>query len=299
MGRTSRRRNKQDQYRRNGYQLRAVFNDGDETGFIYSYGNSAGQPEFIALDGKLMIGSSFLVDVSSFFMTNIALSVPRAKISSIYTVMNFLADRTIKHGQTVSGLDFTILNEIEGAEKMRLLNTHATANLRHNAPLFELVPRLGWDFPPPPEGKDLLYHEILGVWTLRPKFFLHRDGDLLNLAPDNIKQVDLAVALRHVGEWNVDWYVGLEQEQMEYVMRNSKYFVKVAKILFRPKSVCAYCGLVDIEKLQQCSRCKQTWYCGSECQKKDWKDHKRECKYWKDLRSDKPTKVNSGSDKKA
>lgn len=277
MGRTSRRRNKQAQeyYRNNGYQLRAVFNDGDERGFIYSYGNSPGQPEFIAFD------------------------VPRAKVESISTVMNFLAPRTIKHGQTASGLDFTILNEIEGAEKMRLLDTHATANQRPHAPLFELVPRLGWDFPPPPEGRDDLYHEILEIWTLRPQFFLYRDGDLLNLHRDNIKRVDLAVALRHVGEWSVDWCVGLEQEQMEYVIRNSKYFVKVAKILFRPKSVCAYCGLVDIEKLQQCGRCKQTFYCGSDCQKKDWPDHKRDCKYYKDLRSDKPTTVKSCSDKKA
>jgi hypothetical protein len=28
---------------------------------------------------------------------------------------------------------------------------------------------------------------------------------------------------------------------------------------------------------QRCSRCKKNWYCGRECQSKDWKVHKREC----------------------
>ncbi|KAK7052468.1 N-lysine methyltransferase SMYD2 [Favolaschia claudopus] len=32
------------------------------------------------------------------------------------------------------------------------------------------------------------------------------------------------------------------------------------------------------EGISQCARCKQRFYCGSECQLKDWPTHKQECK---------------------
>ncbi|SPO04304.1 uncharacterized protein DNG_06987 [Cephalotrichum gorgonifer] len=32
------------------------------------------------------------------------------------------------------------------------------------------------------------------------------------------------------------------------------------------------------EKLRRCTRCLKTWYCSPECQKKDWKKHRFECK---------------------
>eukprot|EP00158_Paraphelidium_tribonemae_P002384 Partr_v1_DN25320_c0_g1_i2_m21540 putative zinc finger, MYND-type containing 10 len=38
--------------------------------------------------------------------------------------------------------------------------------------------------------------------------------------------------------------------------------------------VCAACGL---EAASRCSRCKNEWYCGRECQVKSWKDHKSIC----------------------
>ncbi|XP_073528901.1 histone-lysine N-methyltransferase SMYD3 [Phyllobates terribilis] len=41
-------------------------------------------------------------------------------------------------------------------------------------------------------------------------------------------------------------------------------------------SVCDHC-LRRSEKLQRCSQCKFARYCNSLCQKKAWKDHKREC----------------------
>lgn len=30
-------------------------------------------------------------------------------------------------------------------------------------------------------------------------------------------------------------------------------------------------------KLLSCSRCKRTSYCSKECQKQDWKEHKKDC----------------------
>ena len=38
---------------------------------------------------------------------------------------------------------------------------------------------------------------------------------------------------------------------------------------------CRACGKKD--DVKKCSKCKKVSYCGKECQKKDWKDHKRSC----------------------
>ena len=38
------------------------------------------------------------------------------------------------------------------------------------------------------------------------------------------------------------------------------------------------CGQCSKPSKTKCSRCKTTYYCGVECQKKDWKDHKKFCK---------------------
>ena len=33
-------------------------------------------------------------------------------------------------------------------------------------------------------------------------------------------------------------------------------------------------------ELQRCSRCKDIYYCGKECQAEDWKRHAGDCKRW-------------------
>ena len=44
-------------------------------------------------------------------------------------------------------------------------------------------------------------------------------------------------------------------------------------------SMCYYCReRFPIEKLSSCGRCKQACYCSKECQKADWKSHKKLCK---------------------
>ena len=43
---------------------------------------------------------------------------------------------------------------------------------------------------------------------------------------------------------------------------------------------CAHCGVQGVEAsvpLKLCTRCKQAWYCGVECQKAAWKGHKTTC----------------------
>ena len=39
---------------------------------------------------------------------------------------------------------------------------------------------------------------------------------------------------------------------------------------------CSHCGKQGAE-LKRCSGCKQTWYCGAECQTAGWKKHKKKC----------------------
>ncbi|XP_056423149.1 histone-lysine N-methyltransferase SMYD3 isoform X2 [Hyla sarda] len=53
-------------------------------------------------------------------------------------------------------------------------------------------------------------------------------------------------------------------------------------------SVCDYC-LRRSENLQRCSQCKFARYCNSLCQKKAWKDHKRECLCLKSILPNVPT----------
>uniref|UniRef100_A0A7S1B3B4 MYND-type domain-containing protein n=1 Tax=Corethron hystrix TaxID=216773 RepID=A0A7S1B3B4_9STRA len=51
--------------------------------------------------------------------------------------------------------------------------------------------------------------------------------------------------------------------------------VVVMKLVDR--KVCATCGVSSLN-LMACSRCKEVFYCGMNCQKKGWKVHKRICK---------------------
>ena len=51
----------------------------------------------------------------------------------------------------------------------------------------------------------------------------------------------------------------------------------------KTKNRCAYCGRqpgsnASLERLFDCSRCKQVAYCDTSCQGNDWKKHKTECK---------------------
>lgn len=58
--------------------------------------------------------------------------------------------------------------------------------------------------------------------------------------------------------------------------KSLSYFLKNMLMLERPK--CANCLKSDI-KLKLCP-CKEIYFCGSECQRAKWGDHKIECKYF-------------------
>ncbi|KAJ7088399.1 hypothetical protein B0H15DRAFT_841219 [Mycena belliarum] len=49
----------------------------------------------------------------------------------------------------------------------------------------------------------------------------------------------------------------------------------------RPLATMTQCAIPQCtaEGTSQCSRCKSAYYCGADCQKKDWSSHKRQCEY--------------------
>jgi hypothetical protein len=50
---------------------------------------------------------------------------------------------------------------------------------------------------------------------------------------------------------------------------------------------------------QRCGRCKKVWYCGRECQSKDWKVHKRECCIIKKCNADADVDADADADSAA
>lgn len=60
-----------------------------------------------------------------------------------------------------------------------------------------------------------------------------------------------------------------------------KKFVAPPKVAASRKKVdihtCYYCQRMSRKELLQCSRCQKVAYCGKDCQKADWKNHKMEC----------------------
>jgi hypothetical protein len=52
-------------------------------------------------------------------------------------------------------------------------------------------------------------------------------------------------------------------------------FLEAAKDLIRAPRVCGHCNA--IASVHKCARCKQKFYCGRECQQKDWTVHRRVC----------------------
>ncbi|CAI5443621.1 unnamed protein product [Caenorhabditis angaria] len=43
-------------------------------------------------------------------------------------------------------------------------------------------------------------------------------------------------------------------------------------------SYCNYCIRRDVAELKKCAACRSLVYCSTDCQKKDWRQHKWECK---------------------
>jgi len=51
-----------------------------------------------------------------------------------------------------------------------------------------------------------------------------------------------------------------------------------ASMKYSAPEICSFCGKQGPKKLRKCTGCGKAQYCGIECQKKHWKDHKKDCR---------------------
>ncbi len=59
------------------------------------------------------------------------------------------------------------------------------------------------------------------------------------------------------------------------LFRNSRH-TNLSTMLIKQKYICNYC-MKEFNESFRCSRCKKAYYCGKECQVKDWTIHKILC----------------------
>ena len=63
-----------------------------------------------------------------------------------------------------------------------------------------------------------------------------------------------------------------------------------------PTKLCSECGK-ESDKLMKCRDCKCIWYCNAACQKRHWKEHKKECKLIKKGLQKRGGKLDLGTEK--
>jgi hypothetical protein len=246
-------------------RLLCVHVPGDDLGFAYSHSNPNGT-EFLAL------------------------KVPYGKLNAVASTMKYLADRTVKPGERVNcnGLHVKVL-QVNPKERDHILSKYMTrTNGKATRTIVKLVPRFcesldeHWGgFPAAPNGKQEMVESIMKTWRYGANFWFvhHKDGNTGYNSLANLQWVGLDVAMRHANDWKVDWVCDLSSAEIQYVKKNSPYFIGLAKIVQEGKMMCPVCGCADEEKkkLLVCSGCKSTYYCSKEHQKKHWAEHKDEC----------------------
>ena len=63
-----------------------------------------------------------------------------------------------------------------------------------------------------------------------------------------------------------------------------------------PAKLCSACGKVS-DTLKKCNGCKCVWYCDKDCQNRHHKEHKKECKWIKEVLDKRGGKLNLGTEK--
>lgn len=204
----------------------------------------------------------------------------------------------IGHSHRAHGAGFYLLCKlVEGERKQALAQTHTTRTEPWTT-LYELIPAFEYEDPKdwgsrpkfPDNSKEVTVTEIIDKWNQRLDFSL-KDTAL----PRQGKLIDLAEALKHVDEWDVDWKDGLTNNEIKLVREHSEWFSKFAAIYFRKPRGCSCCKTLwePGVKLLVCGGCKQIYYCGKACQADHWrKVHKKQCKLLQSrLDKDDPTSV--------
>lgn len=249
-----------------------IYNPGDEFGFVYSSCNTIPNS-----------GVNFL-----------ALNVPREKAEPlacciITNMAHFAVSPGIDHGHMALGADlFLVVKRVDPERRRQLNRTHTTATERSST-LYELVPKFDYKDPKdwgtrpkfPDTTKEHIVDEIIDKWYGRSEFLLSNSN-----LPCGVKIVDVAEALLHVDDWNVDWDKGLTKQEIELVRQHNEWFSRFAEVFLRKPRGCACCKKLwepGAAALLRCGGCKQVYYCNSDCQHTHWKTHHK--KWCKKLRS--------------
>lgn len=203
----------------------------------------------------------------------------------------------IDHSHQAHGAGFYLLCKlVTGERKQALARTHTTCTEPWTT-LYELIPMFDYGDDPtnwgarpkfPDPSKEKMATAILDKWVDNHPFRLKGEG-----MPREGKVIDLAEALLHVDDWDVDWKDGLTAKEIKLVRQHSEWFHEFALTFFRKARGCSWCKKLweppagggddddDDEgvKLLTCGGCKQVFYCNRECQIAHWKKvHKKQCK---------------------
>lgn len=155
-----------------------------------------------------------------------------------------------------------------------------------------------------PNYSDFYYNYLL---SLLVSLNMLIDPEKQKILFPNITEEDKKLEPRELQRKFRVYVEGLYKEQLkretknniddEYLMNNTKkeevvkllnMFVNIKNVvkkitkIVKMNEICANCGksAKDV-KLLKCSNCQQVYYCGLECQKKNWKDHKKQCENFK------------------
>lgn len=122
-----------------------------------------------------------------------------------------------------------------------------------------------------------------------PRQFTFLNGDRLkSLALLSESDLRLFATMDPFHQWGIVAVVALPNNPEDCVYRSAIFPKNIADMLppiplkFMPLlgTGCGYaqCRQKEVTKLKYCSRCKKVRYCTEQCQKKDWKTHKKTCR---------------------
>ena len=191
-----------------------VSDEGDEVSFIYSF-NNPNPP-----------GTEFLVT-----------GVPRGKRNAVAEAISFLSGRNVTNAQRIQSNGLLLMSKLMKEDEKKQLQTTQMATNYGKVPLFELIPMYqnstNWGSRPfAPQGCDELVASIIKKWSQQVSFVWFIDGNPGNCAIFNLKWIGLAEALEHIGEWKVDWDMNLTEEERDFVVAHTPYFLELASVEF-------------------------------------------------------------------
>lgn len=196
-------------------------------------------------DSKVVVYTAGLYDRGwpEFLATN----VPRSHAECVAGAMRFLASR-MEEGHAVvrghrlasHGLHLTTIWVETEPKRVRarielMRQAHPDSKVLILSPEYANCETYG-SRPPAPEGRTELRDRIFEKLRQERSFIRHVDGNVLNNAMDNLKNVGYFQAFSNP-DWQVDWVCFVREKDARYVKKNMGHFAE----LFSPVDVAAPC----------------------------------------------------------